>query len=211
MLEIAPSVLAAHPLFVDRDVSRMLDAGAKMLHLDIMDGHFVPNISFGPAMVAALRKRYPTLPLDVHLMLSDPGKYLDVFIKAGASEITIHSEIAIDVSRLLTQIRQAGLRAGLSLKPGTPAQALFPYLGAIDLVLVMSVEPGFGGQKLMEGTLSKIRELRDQGFDGVISVDGGVNADNARMVQSYGATRLVMGTAAFKSDNPRQLFGSLQQ
>lgn len=211
MLEIAPSVLAAHPLFVDRDVSRMLDAGAKMLHLDIMDGHFVPNISFGPAMVAALRKRYPTLPLDVHLMLSDPGKYLDVFIKAGASEITIHSEIAIDVSRLLTQIRQAGLRAGLSLKPGTPAQALFPYLGAIDLVLVMSVEPGFGGQKLMEGTLSKIRELRDQGFDGVISVDGGVNADNARMVQSYGATRLVMGTAAFKSDNPSQLFESLQQ
>lgn len=211
MLEIAPSVLAAHPLFVDRDVSRMLDAGAKMLHLDIMDGHFVPNISFGPAMVAALRKRYPTLPLDVHLMLSDPGKYLDVFIKAGASEITIHSEIAIDVSRLLTQIRQAGLRAGLSLKPGTPAQALFPYLGAIDLVLVMSVEPGFGGQKLMEGTLTKIRELRDQGFDGVISVDGGVNADNARMVQSYGATRLVMGTAAFKSDNPSQLFESLQQ
>lgn len=211
MLEIAPSVLAAHPLFVDRDVSRMLNAGAKILHLDIMDGHFVPNISFGPAMVAALRERYPNLPLDVHLMLSDPGKYLDVFIKAGASEITIHSEIAIDVSLLLKQIRQAGLRAGLSLKPGTPAQALFPYLGAIDLVLVMSVEPGFGGQKLMEGTLTKIRELREQGFDGVISVDGGVNADNARMVQSYGATRLVMGTAAFKSDNPSQLFESLQQ
>lgn len=210
MFEIAPSVLAADPLFVGRDVKRLLDAGITLLHLDIMDGHFVPNISFGPAMVEALRKQFPGISLDVHLMLSDPGKLLDAFIRAGANEITIHSEIDDDLDALLGRIRGAGLRAGLSIKPGTSHETILPYLNQIDLVLLMSVEPGFGGQKLMESTLPKLKKLRDAGFRGVLSVDGGVNLENSRMVRSYGATRLVMGTAAFSARNPELFFEELR-
>jgi len=211
MIEIAPSVLAAHPLFVERDVSRVLKAGATMLHLDIMDGHFVPNISFGPAMVSALRQQYPDIRQDVHLMLSNPGQYVDTFIKAGANEITVHSEIKGDVPRLLKHIRTQGAGPGLSVKPATPVTDILPYLHLIDLVLIMSVEPGFGGQSLMPDTLDKIGQLRAAGFTGTISVDGGVNAANAAMVLQKGATRLVMGTAAFTAEDPQALFESLQQ
>lgn len=210
MIEIAPSVLAAHPLHVARDVSRILDAGATMLHLDIMDGHFVPNISFGPAMVAALKAAYPHIRQDVHLMLSDPGKYVDIFIQSGADEVTIHSEIPGDVKGLLGHIRDQGAAPGLSIKPATGVDSILPYLGLIDLVLIMSVEPGFGGQTLMVDTLDKIRQLREAGFEGVISVDGGVNAENSAMVIGKGATRLVMGTAAFRAEDPRALFDSLK-
>ena len=211
MIEIAPSVLAAHPLFVARDVSRVLKAGATMLHLDIMDGHFVPNISFGPAMVSALRQQYPDIRQDVHLMLSNPEQYVDTFIKAGANEITVHSEIKGDVPRLLKHIRSQGAGPGLSIKPATPVTDILPYLHLIDLVLIMSVEPGFGGQSLMPDTLDKIGQLRAAGFTGTISVDGGVNAANAAMVLQKGATRLVMGTAAFTAEDPQALFESLQQ
>jgi len=211
MIEIAPSVLAAHPLFVERDVSRVLKAGATMLHLDIMDGHFVPNISFGPAMVSALRQQYPDIRQDVHLMLSNPEQYVDTFIKAGANEITVHSEIKGDVPRLLKHIRTQGAGPGLSVKPATPVTDILPYLHLIDLVLIMSVEPGFGGQSLMPDTLDKIGQLRAAGFTGTISVDGGVNAANAAMVLQKGATRLVMGTAAFTAEDPQALFESLQQ
>lgn len=211
MIEIAPSVLAAHPLFVERDVSRVLKAGAIMLHLDIMDGHFVPNISFGPAMVSALRQQYPDIRQDVHLMLSNPEQYVDTFIKAGANEITVHSEIKGDVPRLLNHIRSQGAGPGLSVKPATPVTDILPYLHLIDLVLIMSVEPGFGGQALMPDTLDKIGQLRAAGFTGTISVDGGVNAANAAMVLQKGATRLVMGTAAFTAEDPQALFESLQQ
>ena len=211
MIEIAPSVLAAHPLFVERDVSRVLKAGATMLHLDIMDGHFVPNISFGPAMVSALRQQYPDIRQDVHLMLSNPEQYVDTFIKAGANEITVHSEIKGDVPRLLKHIRSQGAGPGLSIKPATPVTDILPYLHLIDLVLIMSVEPGFGGQSLMPDTLDKIGQLRAAGFAGTISVDGGVNAANAAKVLQKGATRLVMGTAAFTAEDPQALFESLQQ
>lgn len=211
MFEIAPSVLAADPLFVARDVKKLIDAGISLLHLDIMDGHFVPNISFGPAMVESLHRHFPEVTLDVHLMLSEPGGFIDPFIKAGANEITIHSEIDGDIGALLGRIRKAGLRAGLSIKPGTDYKVLFPFLGQIDLVLLMSVEPGFGGQKLMENTLPKLKQLREAGFMGTLSVDGGVNRENSAMVLSYGATRLVMGTAAFTADDPKRFFMELRK
>lgn len=209
MLEIAPSVLAAHPLYVARDVRRLVDAGIRVLHLDIMDGHFVPNISFGPAMVSSLNKEFPGIELDVHLMLSEPEKFTDTFIKAGAHSITIHSEIKADLLPIIMNIKQAGLKAGLSIKPGTQIDSISPYLDLINLVLVMSVEPGFGGQKLMQDTLPKIRQLRERGFSGIISVDGGVNRDNSHEVLSYGANRLVMGTAAFTAEDPKALLDYL--
>lgn len=211
MIEIAPSVLAANPLYVGRDVRRLLDAGANLLHLDIMDGHFVPNLSFGPAMVSALRDEFPQVSLDVHLMIAEPGRFIGAFIQAGADEITIHSEIGADLAPLLKEIRDAGLRAGLSIKPATPSGSLAPYLDMIDLVLLMSVEPGFGGQQLMMDTLPKLGELRQAGFRGTLSVDGGVNQQNASLVIDSGATRLVMGTAAFRSDQPEALFAALRK
>ena len=209
MLEFAPSVLAAHPLYVARDVSKVIEAGASILHLDIMDGHFVPNISFGPAMVKALRVEYPNVLLDVHLMLSQPERYLDDFVAAGADQITIHSEIEGDVPGMLKAIRQAGKGAGISLKPATPAKKIAPYLDLLDLVLIMSVEPGFGGQILMPETLPKLKALRSLGFEGVLSVDGGVNLANSHQVKQAGATRLVMGTAAFTAEDPKAMFEAL--
>lgn len=207
MVDVAPSVLAAHPLFVDRDVRRLVEAGATTLHLDIMDGHFVPNISFGPAMVKALRQAYPKLLLDVHLMLSRPGDYIAEFIKAGADEITIHCEVTQQtVADLLATIKAAGIKAGLSIKPGTEAAFIKPWLEMTDLVLIMTVEPGFGGQKLMPEALAKLQQLRSLGFSGLLSVDGGVNRQNCGQVLAAGADRLVMGTAAFKDQNPASLF-----
>ena len=211
MLEIAPSVLAAHPLYVARDVKRLLDAGIRVLHLDIMDGHFVPNISFGPDMVSSLNQEFPGIELDVHLMLSKPERFMASFIQAGSHSITIHSEIKADLLPVLMSIKHAGIKAGLSIKPNTPVDSISPYLDLIDLVLVMSVEPGFGGQKLMLDTLPKIRLLRERGFKGIISVDGGVNRENSREILSYGANRLVMGTAAFKSEDPKALFDYILQ
>lgn len=211
MFEIAPSVLAAHPLFMDRDIRRVLDAGITLLHLDIMDGHFVPNLSYGPALVAALSKQYPGVTLDVHLMLSNPGAMLDAFIEAGAHEITVHAEIDEDVPALLRKIKAAGLRAGVSIKPATAVASMAQLLPEADLVLLMSVEPGFGGQKLMEETLPKLGELRQAGFSGTLSVDGGVTPGNAALVRSFGATRLVMGTAVFRAEDPAAVIASLAQ
>ena len=148
-MKVAPSILAADPLNMERDVQRMVDAGTDWLHVDIMDAHFVPSLSFSPALTAALHKRFPDLPLDVHLMMDNPEKYIDVFCDAGASVLTIHAEIPGDVAALLRQIRARGVKAGLSVKPGTPAESIRHLLPLADMVLVMTVEPGFGGQKFL--------------------------------------------------------------
>jgi len=206
MIEIALSVLAADPLNVERDVSRLLDAGADLLHMDIMDGHFVPNISFGPGMMKALKTRFPLVRQDVHLMISDPGRYLAEMMDAGADEITVHLEIDQDVPALLQSIRSAGLKAGLSIKPRTDIARILPCLPLCDTVLLMTVEPGFGGQKIITPTLDKLVQLRAAGFSGTLSVDGGVTWDNCFEIIRLGATRLVMGTAAIKARDPKALF-----
>lgn len=202
MIEIAPSILAANAMRMQEDIQRMLDAGADMLHVDIMDAHFVPNLSYGPALVRAIRGAFPNVFQDVHLMMTDPERYLDAFIKAGADSVTIHAEIAGDVAGILRDIRARGCKAGVSVKPGTPAEALSAYLPLCDLVLIMTVEPGFGGQKIIVDALNKARALRAQGFEGVISADGGITPDNAREAIARGVSRLVMGTALFRAEDP---------
>lgn len=201
-MKVAPSILAADPLHMARDVQRMVDAGADWLHVDIMDAHFVPNLSFGPALTAALHERFPELPLDVHLMMDNPERYIDVFCDAGASVLTIHAEIAGDVAALLERIRARGVKAGLSVKPGTPAEAIRPLLSHADLVLVMTVEPGFGGQKFNADMLGKLDALREMGYTGLLEADGGISMRNAATLRCHGLDVAVMGTAMLGSTDP---------
>lgn len=202
MIELAPSLLAADVLRLGDEIARMLDTGVQTLHFDVMDAHFVPNLSFGPDLCKAIHKAFPGCVLDVHLMMDNPEKYLDVFAKAGAHAITLHQEVLADIPAAMQAIRGLGVRCGLSVKPGTPAETLLPYLPLLDQILIMTVEPGFGGQKFMADQVEKIRMLRAAGFGGVIAVDGGVNPDNAPLLAQAGANLLVMGTAFFKAADP---------
>lgn len=202
-MKVAPSILAADPLNMGRDVQRMVDAGTDWLHVDIMDAHFVPNLSFSPALTAALHRRFPELPLDVHLMMDNPEKYIDVFIDAGASVLTIHAEIGGDVAALLDYIRSRGVKAGLSVKPGTSAEAIRHLLPHADMVLVMTVEPGFGGQAFNPDMLGKLTALREMGYTGLLEADGGVSMKNAALLRQHGLDVAVMGTAMFGSADPK--------
>ena len=202
-MKVAPSILAADPLNMGSDVQRMVDAGTDWLHVDIMDAHFVPNLSFSPALTAALHKRFPALPLDVHLMMDNPEKYLDVFCDAGAAVLTIHAEIEADVAALLEKIRARGVKTGLSVKPGTPAEAVAHLLPHADMVLVMTVEPGFGGQKFNADMLEKLTDLRRMGYEGLLEADGGVGMGNAAILRAHGLDVAVMGTAMFGSADPK--------
>ena len=201
---VAPSILAADMLNMERDVQRMIDAGTDWLHVDIMDAHFVPNLSYSPALVAALHKRFPALPLDVHLMMANPEKYIGVFCDAGAAVLTIHAEIAADVAALLEEIRARGVKAGLSVKPGTPAEAIRHLLPHADMVLVMTVEPGFGGQKFNADMLGKMDELRQMGYTGLLEADGCVSMANAATLRAHGLDVAVMGTAMLGSADPKR-------
>ena len=199
MIEIAPSVLAADTLRIGEEVQRVLDAGADMLHVDIMDAHFVSNLSYGPDLCRALRRGFPDIRQDVHLMMDNPEHYIEAFAAAGANEITIHVELGEKILQAIEHIKSLGCKAGLSVKPGTPADSLLPYLSLIDLILIMTVEPGFGGQKMMPEQLDKAAFLRKKGFSGIISADGGIGPDNAEPAIKKGVTRLVMGTSLFRA------------
>lgn len=206
---IAPSLLACDFGHLEREIRRVEEAGARLLHLDVMDGHFVPNLSFGVPIVEAVR-RATRLPLDVHLMISQPGRYLEAFRRAGADLLTIHIETAADPRPLLRQIRQLGAGAGLSLNPPTPLGEVEPYLAECDLILVMSVMPGFGGQKFDPVALDKLRRLRAlAGPEFLLSVDGGVNAETVARCAQAGANVFVAGTAVFQQPDYRVTMAEL--
>lgn len=200
-LKIAPSILSADFADLGRDCEDVLAAGADWLHIDVMDGQFVPNISLGVPVLAGLAKRVPAF-YDVHLMIADPIRYIDSFAQAGAGLITFHLESCSDARAAIAAIRAAGCRPAVSIKPATPAEDVFPYLDEVDLVLVMSVEPGFGGQKFMPAAVEKIAAIRAQarsrGLEELlVEVDGGIAPDTAALCARAGADVLVAGSAVF--------------
>jgi ribulose-phosphate 3-epimerase len=200
-VKVAPSILSADFSRLGEEIRAVETAGADIIHIDVMDGHFVPNITIGPLIVQAARK-VTKLPLDVHLMIENPELYIADFAKAGADYLTVHAEAAYHLHRLVQSIREhKGVKAAVSLNPATPLEALDYVLGDLDMVLIMSVNPGFGGQTFIPSQLDKIRALRkridDRGLDLEIEVDGGVKTDNAAEVAAAGADILVAGSAVF--------------
>lgn len=197
---IAPSILSADFSRLAEEIEAITQAGADWVHIDVMDGHFVPNLTIGAPVVKSL-KPVSRLPLDCHLMIEQPEKYIEDFASAGASIITIHVEATKDPAAVLRRIRELGVKPGVTLKPATPASALFPYLVLVDLVLVMTVNPGFSGQSFMKEQAAKIREIRAElariGHTALIEVDGGITPETAREVQD--ADVLVAGNAVFKA------------
>ena len=213
MIRVAPSILSADFAALAADVRRVEKAGADWLHVDVMDGHFVPNLTIGVPVVRALKPK-TRLPLDVHLMLTHPLPYIEPFAKAGADWISFHVECENPVRSVIRAIRKAGARPGLTLKPGTDVRKLKPYLKDLDFVLVMTVEPGFGGQSFMPDMLPKIEALRDwrrqMKLKYLIEVDGGVAADTAAAVKKAGADVLVAGSAIFGQKNYARIIKTLK-
>ena len=211
MIKIAPSILSADFAMLGADIARVESAGADQLHVDVMDGRFVPNITIGPPVVAAVRKR-TRLPLDVHLMIVEPERYISEFVAAGADMVTIHLEACTHLQRALAQIRELGAKAGVALNPSTPASALEYVLDDLDLVLVMSVNPGFGGQSFIPSAHRKIREVRTLlGARPVdVSVDGGVKVGLAKSLAEDGASVLVAGSAIFGAADPGEALRAIR-
>lgn len=214
MIRIAPSILSANFVRLEEDIKAVEKAGAHMLHIDVMDGHFVPNITIGYSVVAAIRK-ITKLPLDVHLMIENPDLFVKEFADAGSDFLTVHAESCIHLHRTVQYIKQNGVKAGVSINPATPVLQLENILSDVDMVLLMSVDPGFGGQEFIPFTIGKIRAAKkmisDAGAASLIEVDGGVKIENAREVADAGADILVMGSAFFKSDNYTKTMETLNE
>jgi ribulose-phosphate 3-epimerase len=204
MVKIAPSILSADFSRLGEEVIAAEKAGADLVHVDVMDGHFVPNITIGPLVVKAVKK-VTSNPLDVHLMIEDPDKYVRDFADSGADIITVHQEASVHLHRTIQIIKECGVKAAVSINPATPVSSLELVLPYVDMVLIMSVNPGFGGQKFIPEALTKIRQLREiinkNNYSAEIEVDGGVNIDNVAEVVKAGADIVVMGSAFYNSDN----------
>lgn len=204
MIKLSPSILAADPLRLGQAARMAQDAGCDELHFDVMDGHFVPNLTFGPHILKAMKQELPQIVYDVHLMLDNPAEFVDPFIDAGADILTVHAE-ADGFDRALDRIRERGVQAGASVRPATPVEGLRDALSRLDRVLLMTVEPGFGGQKLIPEVLDKAAQLRALGFAGEIEADGGITESNAALLKEAGIGVLVMGTGFFHAKDPAEV------
>lgn len=207
--KIAPSILSANFAQLGADVAMVEQAGAEVIHVDVMDGHFVPNITIGPLVVEAIRP-ITQLPLDVHLMIENPGNYIDAFAKAGADYITVHQEATPHLHRVIQSIKEKNIKAGVALNPATPLSSIEHVFSDIDLLLIMSVNPGFGGQKFIPSALTKLKQAQEMkqslGLHQIeIEVDGGVNLENIKQISDAGAEILVAGSAIYNASNPKKV------
>ncbi len=208
-IKISPSMLASDYANLQTELEKCEKGGADLIHLDVMDGHFVPNISIGAPVIAAM-KRVCAIDFDVHLMISNPYSYIDDFINSGADIITFHTECDSDIQKTIDKIIAGGCKAGLAVKPNTPIEEVFSYLDKLSMVLVMTVEPGFGGQGFMESTLPKIKSLRQKCPMLDIQVDGGINTETVKLAGAAGANVFVAGSAVFNSDDPAAAIQTLR-
>lgn len=206
-MKISPSMLASDYANLEAELKKC--ESAELIHLDVMDGHFVPNISIGAPVIKAM-KGVCSVPFDVHLMISDPLKYIEDFADAGADIITFHAECESNINETINKILECGCKAALAVKPATPVEAVYPYIDKLSMVLVMTVEPGFGGQSFMENMMPKIERLRADFPDIDIQVDGGVNAETIKACARAGANVFVAGSAVFKSENPQETIALLK-
>ncbi len=212
--KIAPSLLSADFANLERDIKMLEKGGADVLHVDVMDGHFVPNITIGPLVVDAINK-VASIPLDVHLMIENPGDYVDAFVDAGADYLTVHVEATPHLHRVIQKIKSRGVKAGVSLNPHTPLSSIEEVLGDIDLILIMAVNPGFGGQGFIENTLDKLKRLKkllvEKNAEHIeIEVDGGVKIENIKEISEAGCDIFVSGSGIFKAAKPKELIQQMK-